>query len=317
MAIRMLSKRNSQVSTSQPSHTSQNDLYTPSLETIKPVPEQPIPALVMEPLLQSVSDMMITIFGTGAMALPFAFSVVGLALGTFICLLSMITTWFSLRLLVWAAKKSHAEATPENRISLASIARIAYGRNSWVFDLCIAVAATTYAVSYLVSICDVFPDLMQYVLPDAMPLRELFVSRQFALVLSTVFVCPIVYMENYRSLRSVTIISWSTFTFLVITVMLQFTTKSKIGTDLVTFKWDTADCIPLFVFALSCHLNLFDNDSSFKSDRMSVIHADRLMSVIDISIVVGGVLYLLIGFLGVIPFGIKTNMIILNNCNLD
>ena len=139
------------------------DLNSPGLFKVPPKKRASI--------MTSTIDLCNTILGTGIVSLPYAFSTIGLGFGSVFVILSVWTTWFSLRLLVVSAQNAHGTPAAKHSYSLvsqdgepsfSSIGQVVFGRKgSAIMDIIVALACLGFAISYLVSIGDCMPSLMK------------------------------------------------------------------------------------------------------------------------------------------------------------
>ena len=88
----------------------------------------------------------------------------------------------------------------------------------------------------------------------------------------------------------------------------------------LNFVQKTFDCIPIFIFAFTCHQNIFsiykDIDANYMSgEALDYGTLTHIHSVIDLSVICVGTVYLVVGWIGFLMFGASTKIIILDNCN--
>ncbi|KAI8901352.1 transmembrane amino acid transporter protein-domain-containing protein [Globomyces pollinis-pini] len=288
-------------------------------------------------VLTSTIDLCNTILGTGIVSLPYAFSTVGLGLGCVIVVLSIIGTWFTLRLLVLSAEITHGNAeNPVPRILVESDGEASYSSISNTIlspylaklsDIFVGIACFGFAVSYVVSIGDCMPQVVIDLIPDD-SINTMFMSiltnRYFWMIVFLIIIIPL------TCAKSVDEFWWFSGTALICALYLGFVipyesfksqdlydpTKEPIS--IIHISPDTIQCIPIFIFAFTCHQNIFtiykDINADYKSpqqlDHSKISH---IHSVIDLSVVFVGSLYMIIGIIGYITFGSNTSMIVLDN----
>lgn len=87
---------------------------------------------------------------------------------------------------------------------------------------------------------------------------------------------------------------------------------------MIVLKLETFGCIPIFIFAFSCHQNLFalykDINANYLNGPLDSKKLHHIYTVIDLSILGAGVFYCLIGVAGYVTLGPATRMIVLDNC---
>ncbi len=140
-------------------------------------------------ILTSTIELCNTILGTGIVSLPYAFSTVGLGLGTIFVLLAVWTTWFSLRMLVTSAQKAHGNPSSKFSFSLASmkgepsfssIGQVTFSvLGSVICDGVVVIACIGFAISYIVSIGECMPVITQALLSPLDTGYDILTNRYF------------------------------------------------------------------------------------------------------------------------------------------
>ncbi|KAJ3302330.1 hypothetical protein HDV03_005163 [Kappamyces sp. JEL0829] len=287
---------------------------------------------VSRSILTSTVDLCNTILGTGIVSLPYAFSTVGLGVGTFFVVLAVWTTWFSLRLLVNAAQKAHGNPQAKFSWSLhamrgepsfSSIAQVAVGPwQSIVCDLVVVMACMGFSISYLVSIGDCMPEFVSGVLGSDHALSWLLTNRYFWMLAFIMVVAPLNFARSVDDFPWFSATALGCAVFLALTVIVQsLLSETQLGS--LPIHWlilekKSFDCIPIFIFAFTCHQNIFsiykDIDANYLSgEALDYGTLAHIHAVIDISVICVGTVYLVVGWIGFLMFGSHTKIIILEN----
>ena len=304
-------------------------------------------------IVSSTIDLCNTILGTGIVSLPYAFSTIGLGFGTLFVLVSVYTTWFSLRLLVLSAQQAHGGgggggggrggrrrysyslSVNHGEPSFSSIAQVAMSPNVTVIcDAVVALACLGFACSYLVSIGDCMPALVKGLL-DKETVNAVWngvlVNRYFWMVAFLGLIIPISLSRSVDDFWWFSGTALACALYLAVLIIVESLLGSPdpssaaavhAGRPAITWfilEWKTFDCIPIFIFAFTCHQNIFsiykDLDASYlNGDPLDTVTLNHIYAVIDLSVIGVGTVYLIVGWLGFLFFGESTTIIILDNC---
>ena len=224
-------------------------------------------------ILTSTIDLCNTIVGTGVVSLPYAFSTIGLGMGTVFVIIAVWSTWFTLRLLVSAAQTVHGNPTAKFSASLhsmdgepsfSSIGQVLLPTwGSVLNDFVIFLACGGFAMSYIVSIGQCMPEIVKAILPPDHYLFAILENRYFWMTVFLIVIAPLVFS------KSVDDFSWFATSCLVCAIFLAFTIVYNSFVEehergkLPDISWviildrKTFDCIPIFIFAFTAHQNIF------------------------------------------------------------
>jgi Transmembrane amino acid transporter protein len=224
-------------------------------------------------ILTSTIDLCNTIVGTGVVSLPYAFSTIGLGMGTVFVVISVWATWFTLRLMISAAQTVHGSPNAKFSTSLqsmdgepsfSSLGQVMFSTYGSVLnDFVVFLACGGFAMSYIVSIGECMPEIVKAFLPPDHYLFSILENRHFWMTVFLIVIIPLVFS------KSVDDFSWFAAACIVCALFLAFTIiynsfmTDTIHDKLPTISWviildrKTFDCIPIFIFAFTAHQNIF------------------------------------------------------------
>ncbi|KAJ8601195.1 hypothetical protein CTAYLR_003231 [Chrysophaeum taylorii] len=235
-----------------------------------------------------------TIVGSGILGLPKAFADVGLGLGTFFIFLFGSLAVFGLHLL---AVSSVIAGDP--RASFRSVAARAAPKFTALIDASVAIKCFGVATSYLIVIGDTIP-------------RVLRGSRRLWILAATASVAPLSMLGKLDALKVTSAVSLGFVLWLALVV---FAYRFKVDEEAVgekrvvaEFDLNAARYLTTFVFAFTCHQNIFAivNEIRKPSQR-------RVDAVILISVGIALSLYLCVAVSGYDTFGDNVEGDILDN----
>ncbi|KAJ3281688.1 hypothetical protein HK104_011323 [Borealophlyctis nickersoniae] len=254
-----------------------------------------------------------TILGSGMLAMPSALAGVGLGLGIVLIGLSGAASAFGLILLTKVA------AEVGRTSSFFACSKITYPGAAVLFDLAIAVKCFGVSVSYLVICGDLLPKVVAGFVPgieaDSIWLtRELWISICMALIL------PLCFLRRLDSLRYT-----SAFALLAVVYLLFIVVSYYIfpPPDMPPrpapseIRWVNVDSkflnyLPIFVFAFTCHQNIFSVYNELIDNAPS-----QVGRVIYQSVGTAFGAYQTIGIIGYLTFGDQVPSNILQKCTVQ
>lgn len=250
-----------------------------------------------------------TACGAGVLAMPFAFKPFGLMPGlitlTFCGICSLCGLLLQTRIAKYVPKSENA--------SFAKLTQLINPSISVVFDFAIAVKCFGVGVSYLIIVGDLVPQIVQSIFyrnDDNMSGSQehhMFLDRRLYITLIMVFVIsPLCFKRSLNSLRYASMIAIISVAYLSGLIIYHFVNRHQLERGQVYFMVPHGDSqshsplttLPIFVFAYTCHHNMFSVineqvDKSFKVIRRIPIFA----------IVLAYFLYIIIGGTGYMTFG--------------
>ena len=248
--------------------------------------------------ISSVIHLANTILGAGLLAMPSALSKMGIFLGIFVIMWAGMTAGFGLYLQTRCARY-----LDRGHVSFATLSQLTYPNLSILFDSAIAVKCFGVAVSYLIIIGDLMPDVVKAFAPGAGEVSFL-IDRQFWITAFMLIVIPLSFLRRLDSLKYTSVIALFSITYLVILVVAHYIKGDTIadrGTVRV-FQWagpvPALAAFPVIVFAYTCHQNMF----SILNEIADNSHF-RTTTVIFASIGGACSLYILTGITGYLSYG--------------
>ncbi|KAI8972327.1 transmembrane amino acid transporter protein-domain-containing protein, partial [Pilobolus umbonatus] len=218
-----------------------------------------------------------TILGTGMLAMPAAVASVGLVPGIFIILFNAFTSGSGLYLLTQCADQVNGKAS-FNALSKLTYPRLAVVMASFVGD----------------------------------DIHALLIDRRFWItVYMILFILPLSFLKRLDSLKYTSIIALIAAVYLCVIVVYYYVWPvTEITGDQVEYFHITSRIfkhIPIFIFAFTCHQNIFTVYNELKD------HSERVMSrVITVAIGCSALVYESIAVIGYLSFGksVRGNIIV-------
>eukprot|EP00158_Paraphelidium_tribonemae_P003339 Partr_v1_DN26050_c0_g1_i1_m276 putative Solute carrier family 38 member len=251
----------------------------------------------------SMINILNTILGTGMLAMPIAISSVGLIPGVFMIFLSGFFASTGLFLLSRCAEYVGRSS------SFNSISLITYPGASIVFDLAIAVKCFGVGISYLVVIGDNMTAVASslYNLPEG----HLLLYRQFWISLFMVIIIPFSFVKRLDKLKYTSFVALISVVYFFILVIHYFIDPARVPPPPDTVKMfepklSFLSRLPIYVFAFTCHQNLFSVYNELKDNSPA-----RINTITTASIFISACVYTVVGVLGYLMFGdhVKSNML--------
>ncbi|CAG8605924.1 4742_t:CDS:2 [Ambispora leptoticha] len=258
-----------------------------------------------------------TILGTGMLAMPAAIASVGIILGSFMIVFSAFASGLGLYFLSRAASRTEGRQS-----SFFAVSKLTYPSAALWFDLAIATKCFGVSISYLIIIGDLMPQVVQAVGEKLLGGDEysIFLDRRLWITLSMIVIVPLAFLKRLDSLRYTSLLGVIAVIYLSFIVVYNylgpdFEAPPKEKIHLVRFSTKFFTHLPLFVFAFTCHQNIFTIYNELFDNSQH-----RINSVIVGAIGTSSIIYQFIGIMGYLSFGddvfpniitqYKTNMIV-------
>ncbi|RHZ72495.1 hypothetical protein Glove_242g65 [Diversispora epigaea] len=237
-----------------------------------------------------------TILGTGMLAMPAAVASVGLIFGSMMIFYAAATS--SLGLYFLSRTATH---TKGRHASFFSISKLTYPKAAIFFDLAIAIKCFGVAISYLIIIGQLMPQVIESIFASEQ--NTIFLDRRFWITLSMFIIVPLSFLKRLDSLRHTSLIALFAVIYLMFIVIYNFLgpdykspPKDKIHLFNLTKKFLIN--LPIFVFSFTCHQNIFAVYNELADNSQGNING-----VIVGSIGTSSIIYQIIGILGYLSFG--------------
>eukprot|EP01119_Soliformovum_irregulare_P022061 TRINITY_DN7471_c0_g1_i1.p1 TRINITY_DN7471_c0_g1~~TRINITY_DN7471_c0_g1_i1.p1 ORF type:complete len:555 (-),score=145.96 TRINITY_DN7471_c0_g1_i1:9-1673(-) len=255
----------------------------------------------------SVFNMTNTIIGGGMLALPFAMHQCGLVLGSLLLLLVGVLCNFSAYLTIEAANMSHAK-------SYRQLAQLCLGKYGGIaVDVSMIVFLLGACVGYIVIIGDIATPFLG-LLPIWGEDFNHCLWRMVLMLAVTVFILyPLTALKRIDSLRWTSALALVCIFYLVITIIIQSGMalhRDPVDVHLkikyVSLSWDVFSVLPIIAFAFTFHMSIFPIMNEMKQP-------ERIYGVVNWSMGICVVCYMLVSILGYLTFFDKTSDNILKN----
>ncbi|KAI8925385.1 transmembrane amino acid transporter protein-domain-containing protein [Entophlyctis helioformis] len=253
-------------------------------------------------VLSSSINITNTILGAGMLAMPFAMATVGLGLGILFVCISATASGLGLFLL------SRVAAQVGRKSSFFACAKITYPHAALWIDLAIAIKCFGVSVSYLVICGDLMPQVSQGLYAGTLLPTDLLLSKKFWITVSILAIAPVTFLRRLDSLRYTSAFALMAVVYLVYVVLVFYASPPATGMPLPppTFdeiEWfkpstDIFTTLPIFVFAFTCHQNIFSVYNELVDNR-----PPKIEQVIRGSILTSVAVYQFIGVVGYLTFG--------------
>lgn len=248
-----------------------------------------------------------TIIGAGILAMPFGLKANGMVFGSFLIIWSSLTSAFGLYLQNKVSKYTQQQGA----VSYFSLAQLTYPQLSILFDSAIAIKCFGVGVSYLVVIGDLMPKIMETVgvAPD-----HLLAERNFWIsVFMAVLVVPLSYLKKLDSLKYTSIVALFSVVYLICLVVEHYAVNDvPVEPRVINYfgpvsLTSTLLSFPIFVFAYTCHQNMFAIINELKPSETSGSQTRQSNIIIRNAILTACVSYLVVGIVGYLTFGNNVN----------
>lgn len=246
-----------------------------------------------------------TIIGAGILAMPYGLKTNGLLFGTLLIIWSSMTSAFGLYLQNKVAKYTQQQQA----VSYFSLCQLTYPQLSVVFDGAIAIKCFGVGVSYLVVIGDLMPKIMESL---GVPESSVWMQRNIWITLFMVFmVAPLSFLKKLDSLKYTSVVALFSVVYLICLVVGHYVSDSVAEREIDyigPISWrQTLSSFPIFVFAYTCHQNMFAIINELQTDEKDGSTTRQANIVIRNAIVTACASYLVVGVLGYLTFGNSVN----------
>ena len=182
-----------------------------------------------------------SILGTGLLALPYTFAILGPLLAIPLLLLFGYFSIVGLRIYSLCGMRAGAG-------SIGSVCRMISWRLQVMVDLALLIMCIGTAVSYFSIIGDFIPDLINI----------FHISRNTCVALSGIILMPLAFIRNTQQLRFTSILGLVGIVFILfLSIKLLFTDGlSKNPAPLFSFSSDGLKQLNVIVFVFTCHQNV-------------------------------------------------------------
>ncbi|KAI8084094.1 transmembrane amino acid transporter protein-domain-containing protein [Gilbertella persicaria] len=239
-----------------------------------------------------------TILGTGMLAMPSAMASVGILPGIFLIGFSALMSGTGLYFL------SRCAARTEGRnASFFAISKLTWPKIAVFFDLAIAIKCFGVAVSYLIIIGDLMPQVIDSLSNHAHTAYFLTDRRFWITLFVLVLILPLSFLKKLDSLKYTSLVALVAVIYLCVIVLYHYVSPNyplpqKEDVELVSFSASILGHLPVFVFAFTCHQNIFSVYNELKDNSKQAIN-----KVIATSIGGSAFVYEAIAILGYLSFG--------------
>lgn len=258
-----------------------------------------------------------TIIGAGILTMPYGLRANGLLFGSILIVWSACASAFGLYLQNKVARYTGQRGS----VSYFSLAQVTYPKLSIVFDSAILIKCFGVGVSYLVVIGDLMPKIMETleVHPDSVFMdRKFWISAFMACI-----VAPLSFLKKLTSLRYTSIMalfSVAYLIFLVVSSYLEIAAGVEKAHDVDVAKFhpfpakhidwygplswkQTLSSFPMFVFAYTCHQNMFAIINELQPDEKDGSQTRQSNLIIRNSILTALGSYLIVAVFGYLTYG--------------
>lgn len=251
----------------------------------------------MSDIRSGVVTLLHTACGAGILAIPYAFRPFGLIPALLMLLFCGICSMMGLLLQARIAKYG-----PLKKVSFFSLAQVVNPALSVVFDAAIAIKCFGVGVSYIIVVGDLMPKIWAQVSSS-----RVLLSREFNITVTMIFIVgPLCYMHHLNSLRYASMIAIGAVAYLCILVIVHFVQvspeldelKGEVSLWLPKNESTPLTTLPIFVFAYTCHHNMFSVINEQKDSNFTYVKFIAIFAV-----AVAFLLYITIGTAGYLTFG--------------
>ena len=187
-----------------------------------------------------------SIIGAGILTLPFAYRQCGVFIAMIYQFLFALTSWYGLHLLLLSIP-------PDKPPSYERLSELAFGRGGWyLYSITAFISSYGSCITYIIVIGDELELLGS----------DFGISLERPYILSTVvafLIFPLSVMRNIASLRWASGLAIAIYCiFVTCLIVIRFVEPSQ--SEMRAFPGDAQnvfEALPLFVYGLACHKNLF------------------------------------------------------------
>ncbi|KAI8646968.1 transmembrane amino acid transporter protein-domain-containing protein [Parasitella parasitica] len=239
-----------------------------------------------------------TILGTGMLAMPAALACVGLIPGMILILYAGVTSGLGLYFLAMCAGKVGGR-----NASFSSLSKLTWPKLGIFFDIAIAIKCFGVAISYLIILGDLMPQVISSFFHHAEEV-ELLMDRRFWITLSIITaVGPLSYLRKLDSLKYTSLVALFAVAYLVAIVLYHYISPNfppppPESIEYFHFSTKIFSQLPVFIFAFTCHQNIFSVHNELQDNSVKSI-----VKVIFSSIGSAAFIYEVVAVLGYLSFG--------------
>lgn len=261
-----------------------------------------------------------TIIGAGILAMPYGLKNNGLLFGCILIIWSSLTSSMGLYLQNKVAKYTGQRGS----VSYFSLSQLTYPNLSILFDSAILIKCFGVGVSYLVVIGDLMPKIVESLVGGGnINLDSLLMARNFWItIFMIVIVTPLSYLKKLDSLKYTSILALFSVGYLICLVVAHYfttpTTPPSGGgggdDDDIVYHYigpislkSTLSSFPIFVFAYTCHQNMFAIINELKPSDTDGSQTRQSNLIIRNAISIACLSYLIVGIFGYLTFGNSVN----------
>ncbi|KAG9302495.1 hypothetical protein G9A89_007199 [Geosiphon pyriformis] len=252
-----------------------------------------------------------TILGTGMLAMPAALASLGLILGGFMICFSAFTSGLGLYFLSRAASRTEGRHS-----SFFAVSKLTYPSAAIWFDLAIAIKCFGVGISYLIIIGELMPQVVRGLISenDFGAEYTILFDRRFWITVFMIIIVPLAFLKRLDSLRYTSLIAIFAVIYLLFIVVYSYlgpdyeVPEDKI--HLIKFSGRFFTNLPIFVFAFTCHQNIFTIYNELEDNSQLKINR-----VIFCAITSTLIIYQVIATIGYLTFGEDVSSNIISECN--
>lgn len=243
-----------------------------------------------------------TIIGAGVLAMPHAMAILGIFGGLLVITFAGVTAGFGLYLLTRCAKYVESGSA-----SFFTVSKKTYPNSAVLFDLAIALKTFGVAVSYLIIISNLTPQVIHAAFPRAEDSTYL-MDRRFWLTVYMIIIIPLSFLRRLDSLKYTSIVALFAIGYLVLLVVGHWIAGDTLPFrgEVAFFKWagpvKFLSSLPVFVFAFTCHQNIFSIVNEIQDVSQKNVNGVLITAI-------GGswIVYLLVAITGYLSYGDSVN----------
>ncbi|KAF9969788.1 hypothetical protein BGZ73_007692 [Actinomortierella ambigua] len=266
-----------------------------------------------------------TILGTGMLAMPGALATVGIVMGSFMIVFSALASGLGLYFLTRSASRTIGRSA-----SFFACSKLTYPSAAVWFDLAIAIKCFGVGISYLIIIGDLMPEVVRSLSMitvtmyggdgsgDVDPIMWFLVDRRFWITAFMAIIAPLSFLKKLDSLKATSALALGAVAYLVFIVVYYYSFPAAplppaSELRLIRLSSDFFTTLPIFVFAFTCHQNIFSVYNELSDNGQSMLNR-----IISSSIGSAAVIYHIVAILGYMTFGnsVGSNIILMYNAGM-
>ena len=234
----------------------------------------------------SMKSIVNSMVGSGLVAIPYAFKSLGLVMS--VVSLIFVTLMSSFTFYVVCILADHAS-------SFVKLARITKNWLGIIVDAAVLSQSFGVCISYLILIGDSVPPLLGII--------GLNVTRRIVIVTAMFVLLPMSLLRNLKSLAFASGIAIVSIVYILSVIVFFFivylnSDMPSTEIDLVVFNLESLKGLPIIVFGLACHQNIFKIYSEMKDKTLEKISVSGLIAFVfsaSVYFIVGVCSYLVLG----------------------